>query len=72
VLVPFLEFGAINFGGPANVRCMQVDSHMKFRTTRDILKGEIIVQGGITGSNADTLINTGFINLPVPNPYDNV
>lgn len=43
---------------------------MKFRTNRDILKGEIIVQGGINGSNADTLINTGIINLPVPNLFD--
>lgn len=72
VLVPFLEFGAINFGGSANVQCLQIDSHMKFKALRDIEKGEIIVQGGTTGSNVDTLINTGFVNLPVPIPFDQV
>jgi hypothetical protein len=43
VLVPFLEFGAINFAGLANVKCLQIDSHMKLRAQRDILRGEVIV-----------------------------
>jgi len=43
---------------------------MKFKATRDIIKGEIIVQKGICQSNADNLIASGFINMPVPNPFD--
>jgi len=44
---------------------------MKLVATRDIIKGEIIVQGGLSGSNADTLINTGFVNHgQLPCQYD--
>lgn len=49
---------------------MQVDSHMKFRTTRDILKGEVIVQAPCHGPSVDTLIATGFVSPPVPNMWD--
>lgn len=62
VLVPFLEFGAINYGKDNNVRCMQIDSQMKFRAIKDIRKGDVIVQGSANSPNADTLVNTGFTN----------
>jgi len=42
---------------------------MKLIADRDILKGEIIVQGMSVGPNADTLINTGFLNNPNPTVY---
>jgi hypothetical protein len=43
---------------------------MILKAVREILKGEIIVQSNAPGSNADTLVNTGFVNLPVPHPLD--
>ena len=70
VVIPFLEFGAVNFSNNSNVECKQEESKMMFKTTRSIMKGEVIVQSPMTGSNTDTLVNTGFINLPVPNVLD--
>jgi len=60
VLVPFLEFSPINHGSELNVKCMQVDNHMKLMACKDIKKGDVIVQQQAKASNTDVLMNTGF------------
>jgi hypothetical protein len=58
--VPFLEFSPINHGSELNVKCMQVDNHMKLMACKDIKKGEVIVQQQARASNTDVLLNSGF------------
>jgi len=43
VLIPFLEFAAINYASDVNVKCMQVDSQMKLVAVRDIKREHVIV-----------------------------
>lgn len=68
VLVPFIEFAAINFGNEPNVQMVQQDGRTKLKVTKEIKKGGLITLLPNIASNVNVLINTGF-TLP-NNPHE--
>lgn len=67
VLLPFVEFAAVNFGLETNVQLIQVDGRTRIRTTKEVKKGSMIVMLPNIANNTNLLINTGFTLEDNPN-----
>lgn len=67
VLLPFVEFAAVNYGIEPNVQLIQEGGITRIRVIKEIKKGGMVVMLPNIANNTNLLINTGFTLEDNPN-----
>lgn len=59
--MPYVDMSPINYGREENVKCLQLEGNLRLQASKDIARGEIIVQMKTHACNSSVFLSSGFL-----------